>query len=419
MRGAARRRRSMCACNTSSNRPGSPSAARCWRRASSRRPARPACSDELPFGGILADLMAGRQHISNQYEYVGSKLGGVMFGLEDEGFDGLATDQSLSRRQPNDRRHAGVPAPSCSSRSSSTIATSRGRRRRVPAWRAYRDARPVRAAGAVGELLRRIALHDQEPAGFERAPHAGPFQRALGGRRELREDFGDDVEGRIRIGPGVHVGLDEGDRNTALRRQRARLLLRGGEKSIEMTSSPCSASHTPLRPSPSATASAVPVFATAPCTRRGNSSARCRKRRNRGRRSGPPSADIRSNQFSVPLRHTRHRPGCIYWDEQAYGKHATRKIVAAAGRSDVSAATSPASAPSAAAPATAASRTSPCPWCRGRECLRSPGSGTGVPPFTRLSSRSMMPVSGGLRSSSAGVDGQERGLDALEPGDGL
>jgi 3-hydroxy-9,10-secoandrosta-1,3,5(10)-triene-9,17-dione monooxygenase len=41
-------------------------------------------SEELPFGGILADLMAGRQHISNQYEYVGSSWGGVMFGLENK-----------------------------------------------------------------------------------------------------------------------------------------------------------------------------------------------------------------------------------------------------------------------------------------------------------------------------------------------
>jgi 3-hydroxy-9,10-secoandrosta-1,3,5(10)-triene-9,17-dione monooxygenase len=41
-------------------------------------------SDDLPFGGILADLMAGRQHISNQYEYVGSSWGGVMFGLENK-----------------------------------------------------------------------------------------------------------------------------------------------------------------------------------------------------------------------------------------------------------------------------------------------------------------------------------------------
>jgi hypothetical protein len=41
-------------------------------------------SDDLPFGGIFADLMAGRQHISNQYEYVGSSWGGVMFGLENK-----------------------------------------------------------------------------------------------------------------------------------------------------------------------------------------------------------------------------------------------------------------------------------------------------------------------------------------------
>ena len=41
-------------------------------------------SEDLPFGGILADLMAGRQHISNQYEYVGSSWGGVMFGLENK-----------------------------------------------------------------------------------------------------------------------------------------------------------------------------------------------------------------------------------------------------------------------------------------------------------------------------------------------
>ena len=43
-------------------------------------------SDDLPFGGILVDLTAGRQHISNQYEYVGSSWGGVMFGLENRDF---------------------------------------------------------------------------------------------------------------------------------------------------------------------------------------------------------------------------------------------------------------------------------------------------------------------------------------------
>jgi 3-hydroxy-9,10-secoandrosta-1,3,5(10)-triene-9,17-dione monooxygenase len=40
-------------------------------------------SDDLPFGGILADLMAGRQHISNQFEYVGSNWGAVLFGAPD------------------------------------------------------------------------------------------------------------------------------------------------------------------------------------------------------------------------------------------------------------------------------------------------------------------------------------------------
>ena len=43
-------------------------------------------SDEMPFGGILADLMAGRAHISNQYEYYGSNWGGVMYGLETKDF---------------------------------------------------------------------------------------------------------------------------------------------------------------------------------------------------------------------------------------------------------------------------------------------------------------------------------------------
>jgi 3-hydroxy-9,10-secoandrosta-1,3,5(10)-triene-9,17-dione monooxygenase len=40
--------------------------------------------EDVPFGGVLADLTAARQHISNQYEYVGSSWGGVMFGLENK-----------------------------------------------------------------------------------------------------------------------------------------------------------------------------------------------------------------------------------------------------------------------------------------------------------------------------------------------
>jgi 3-hydroxy-9,10-secoandrosta-1,3,5(10)-triene-9,17-dione monooxygenase len=39
---------------------------------------------ELPFGGILADLMAARAHVSNQYEHYGSNWGAVMFGLENK-----------------------------------------------------------------------------------------------------------------------------------------------------------------------------------------------------------------------------------------------------------------------------------------------------------------------------------------------
>jgi len=41
-------------------------------------------AEDLPFAGILATLMAGRQHISHQYEYVGSSWGGVMFGVENK-----------------------------------------------------------------------------------------------------------------------------------------------------------------------------------------------------------------------------------------------------------------------------------------------------------------------------------------------
>lgn len=62
-------------------------AAECGRRASPRvfkTTCAAGLAEDLPFGGILADLMAGRQHISNQYEHVGSSWGGVMFGLENK-----------------------------------------------------------------------------------------------------------------------------------------------------------------------------------------------------------------------------------------------------------------------------------------------------------------------------------------------
>jgi len=42
--------------------------------------------NELPFGRILADLMAARQHISNQYEHYCSNWGAVMFGLENQDY---------------------------------------------------------------------------------------------------------------------------------------------------------------------------------------------------------------------------------------------------------------------------------------------------------------------------------------------
>ena len=43
-------------------------------------------SDVLPFGRIFQDLMAARQHISNQYECYGSNWGATMFGLENKDF---------------------------------------------------------------------------------------------------------------------------------------------------------------------------------------------------------------------------------------------------------------------------------------------------------------------------------------------
>jgi 3-hydroxy-9,10-secoandrosta-1,3,5(10)-triene-9,17-dione monooxygenase len=39
---------------------------------------------DLPFGRVLADITAGRQHISNQYEAIGRNLGAAMFGIEEQ-----------------------------------------------------------------------------------------------------------------------------------------------------------------------------------------------------------------------------------------------------------------------------------------------------------------------------------------------
>ena len=38
---------------------------------------------ELPFGRILADITAARQHVSNQFETIGRNAGAAMFGAED------------------------------------------------------------------------------------------------------------------------------------------------------------------------------------------------------------------------------------------------------------------------------------------------------------------------------------------------
>jgi len=38
---------------------------------------------DLPFGRILADITAGRQHISNQHESIGRNFGAALFGIED------------------------------------------------------------------------------------------------------------------------------------------------------------------------------------------------------------------------------------------------------------------------------------------------------------------------------------------------
>ena len=39
---------------------------------------------DLPFGRILADITAGRQHVSNQYDAIGRNLGAAMFGMEEQ-----------------------------------------------------------------------------------------------------------------------------------------------------------------------------------------------------------------------------------------------------------------------------------------------------------------------------------------------
>src|SRR5215470_19400462 len=83
----------------------------------------------------------------------------------------------------------------------------------------------LRPAGAVLQLLGRVALDDQEPARLERLAHAAPLQRSLRRRAELREDLDHNIERRLWVVEGMHVGLREGDRHTALPRERSRFAL--------------------------------------------------------------------------------------------------------------------------------------------------------------------------------------------------
>jgi hypothetical protein len=62
----------------------------------------------------------------------------------------------------------------------------------------------------------------------------------------------------------VNVHLLERDGDMMFGRKRLRLPERCGRKSIDNTSRPCSASQTPLRPSPSATARTRPDFGSSP-----------------------------------------------------------------------------------------------------------------------------------------------------------
>src|ERR1700688_1463427 len=80
-----------------------------------------------------------------------------------------------------------------------------------------------RAAGAVLQLLRAIALDEEEPARLHRALEMGEEARALGRRRELDEDRDDDIEAPPAPVPGEEIGLLGAQPDAALGRQLARL----------------------------------------------------------------------------------------------------------------------------------------------------------------------------------------------------
>ena len=83
---------------------------------------------------------------------------------------------------------------------------------------------PLGSAGTGVQLLWCVTLKDQKSAGFERAPHARPFQTSFRRQAELRENLDDDVEGGFGIIPCMGVGLQKGDIDTALGCQSSRFL---------------------------------------------------------------------------------------------------------------------------------------------------------------------------------------------------
>ena len=87
--------------------------------------------------------------------------------------------------------------------------------------------RPVLGStSAVFKLLRGVALDDQESAGLQCSPHAGPFQITLIRRAKLREDLDYHIEGFFGIVPLVHVGELKSDFDISFYRQGPSLGLR-------------------------------------------------------------------------------------------------------------------------------------------------------------------------------------------------
>ncbi len=222
-----------------------PSAASCrrcasgWRTSFTRRWSAERCSvlaarlfkaaggaglyTDLPFGRILADITAGRQHVSNQYESIGRNYGGALFG--DRGaqgsdavaaagivgwairaftpvFDGLLALARLGQTKPTSRtpcppaasmrRTMPTAAWECSvcadgpsktgvnalmAHPTKSVASTRQERHRQPVEQVGRVPRH-QVLAAVGEM--QIELRDSAPSAAWRAPRRG---RGRCGRR--------------------------------------------------------------------------------------------------------------------------------------------------------------------------------------------------------------------------------------------